>query len=1059
MENNKRAFYSETSKTFVLFFMMLLLCQVAVFAQQTKTITGNVQDANNDQPLPGVSIVVKDAAIGTTTDFDGNFTIEVPDNDDILVFSYIGYVSQEVSVGDNTVVNVTLNEDITSLDEVVVVGYGTQSKKNITSSIATVDSKDIVDRPVVNFQQSLNGKLPGVSISQSNGAPGAGMTVNIRGVGSITGGTSPLFVIDGVPLSTNGGDSFNQGNDNYNYSTSPLNSINPNDIKSIQVLKDAAATAIYGSRGANGVVIITTKGGQYNKATTMNFSAYGGVSGLARKVDVMNAYEHANYTKLARDLSWINKDPENHSASDPLDIRNIDDRYPSYMIPYINGDTGLTDTDWQDELYRTASVQNYDFSVNGGTDKIRFFISTNYLNQQGIIPNSGIERIGTRLKLETEITDKLRIGVNLNPTYTYNNLAKSEKNWGSEGLVIGTLMYHPQLPVYNNDGSYQQDRLFEVAWSGESNVVQFQNPVALANLVDNRMNQFRMIFNGELEYDITDNLSFKTIFGGDINHNIREYYRPKSISYRNEPAPTSYRNQGEVFNSSLVNFLWDNTLTYQKTFNNDHNVNIVLGTSIQKEKNKNSIVEGRDFATDNVRTINTSQERDGSESQREWSLLSYFGRANYNYKGKYLLSGTLRADGSSKFGKDSKWGVFPSVSLGWRLSDESFFQLDAVDDLKIRGSYGLSGNNDIPYYGAIALLSTGGKYTIGDQVRSGLYPYTSPNPNLSWETTKTFDIGFDLGFAEHYTFSVDYYNSHVTDLLLDVPVPSSSGYDSSLQNSGELQNRGLELALTTFHDVFGSKLNVNLNFSTNTNKVLALGPGQDQIISRGGLSGSHVTRIGHPVGSFFGYKTLGKFESEEQLNTVPKLGNQQIGDFIYQDTDGNQEVNAEDRVILGDNLPDYQIGFNFSYAVKGFDLSASMFTKQGHQVINTMHRYLAEAWGNNLSVYLSDEAPRPVWGVGSNSHTRASSWQIEDASFVSLREVVLGYSLPKKLTSNLKLSRIRLYISLLNPVMWTNYSGYNPEVSSNYGSALTPGEEFGNYPSSRTSTIGLNVSF
>ncbi|MEQ9440119.1 MAG: TonB-dependent receptor [Cyclobacteriaceae bacterium] len=1021
-------------------------------------LQGKITDAETGTPLIGATVQVKDFQIGAIADIDGHFQIKAPDDAEALIVSFIGYTTQEIAIGNQSNFTIALEANSQSLSEVVVIGYGTESRANITTSIAKVDEKSIENRPVVSFEESLIGKLPGVNISQNNGAPGSGMSMNIRGIGTITGGTEPLFVIDGLPLSTNSGDSWNQGNDNHNYALNPLNSINPRDIENIQVLKDAAATAIYGSRGSNGVVIITTKKGSYNEKPTINFNAYGGVSQLAKKVDVMNAYEHANYTKLARDLSWINKDPVNHSASDPLEPRNIDDRYPSYMIPYINGETGLTDTDWQDAFYRTAQVQSYDLSVSGGNTKTRYFLSGNYLDQEGIIPNSGIQRGDVRLNLESQLSDRLRVSMNMNPSYLHNNLARSEKNWGNEGLVIGTLMQHPQLPVYNEDGSYAVDRLFEVMWNGESNVVQFQNPLALANQVDNRMNQFRLIFNANAEYDLTSKLTFKTTFGSDINYNERKYYRPKSLSYRNEPAPTAYQNYGEVYNSNFANILWDNTLMYNESLNG-HTVNVVIGNSIQKETNRYAVAEGRNFATDNVRTLNTAQEHNSSEGQRAWSLLSYFGRASYNFQQKYLVTATIRADGSSKFGKNSKWGVFPSVAMGWRISDEAFFGNNFVNDLKLRASYGLTGNNNIPYYGSMALLSTGGSYTIGDMVQAGLYPSTSPNPNLSWETTRTFDVGFDMILADHYTFTADYYHSYTTDLLLDVPVPSSSGYDESLQNIGELQNSGLELALTTDHQLGGGNLSMNVNLSVNQNKVLALGPGQEQIISSGGLSGSHVTRVGHPVGAFFGYKVQGKFESEEQLNTTPKLGNQQVGDFIYQDTNEDGIVNDDDRVILGDNNPDYQLGFNFRYTIRNFDVSASMYTKQGVEVINTMHRYLAEAWGNNLSVYLSDEAPRPVWGVGSNTHTRASSWQVEDASFVRVREIMVGYTLPSSITERLHLSRLRIYASLLNPFTWTDYSGYNPEVSSNFGNALTPGEEFGNYPVSKTSTIGINVTF
>jgi TonB-linked SusC/RagA family outer membrane protein len=757
------------------------------------------------------------------------------------------------------------------------------------------------------------------------------------------------------------------------------------------VLKDAAATAIYGSRGSNGVILITTKSGSYGEKYKINFNAYGGFSRLAKKVPVMNAYELSNYMKLARDLSWINKAPSKNTANDPLEWRNIDDRYPSYILPYVNGQQGLTDTDWQDEFYRTAKMSNYEVSVSGGTEKLRTFISANYMNQEGIIPNSGIERIGLRMNLEAKLHEKVHLGVNINPTFIDNNLVQSEKNWGDEGLVIGTLMQHPQLPAYNEDGSFAVDKLYEVMWSGESNVVQFQNPLALANMVDNRMKQSRIIIGTNIEVNILDGLNFKSAFGSDINYNNRFYYRPKLLSHRLEPAPTTYYNHGTVFNSNYINILWDNTLEYTKRINKVHSLKIVLGNSIQKEINKNTTAEGRNFATDNIRTINTAQERYSNEYRREWSLLSYFSRLSYNYKDKYMLSATVRADGSSKFGKDSKWGIFPSVSAGWRLSDETFFKNDFVDDLKLRASYGLTGNNDIPYYGAIALLSTGGKYPIGDVVQSGLFPSSSPNTNLSWETTRTVDIGVDFSFLKHFTFGVDYYHSNTTDLLLNVPVPSSSGYSSSLQNLGELENKGVEILLGSDFKLFGGNFSASLNFSANRNKVLALGPGQDQIISNGGLTASHITRVGRPIGSFFGYEILGKFETDEQLASLPQYGKQAIGDFIYRNINDDNIIDADDRVILGDNYPDYQVGLNIGYQIKGFDLSVSAYTSQGFEIINTMHRYLAEAWGNNLSVYLSNKAPRPVWGVGSASHTRPSSWQIEDGSFIRIREIILGY--------------------------------------------------------------------
>jgi len=1035
--------------------MMFFSC--FAFGQPASVYQGIVTD-DNQIPISGATISIREnPQKKSVTAKDGRFSIEAVLGQ-TLVISNVGFDTKSLLLGSQYNLTIQLLSDEKNIDEVVVVGYGSLKRKNLTSSITTVGGDVLEDKPVVSFDQAIAGKVPGVNISQSNGAPGGGVSINIRGTGSITGGTSPLYVVDGLPLSSNSSDRFNQGGNNFNYTVNPLNNINPADILDIQILKDAAATAIYGSRGANGVVIITTKRGK-GEVPSISFNSYIGTSKLAKKVDVMDAYELANYMVNARNIGWVSKDPLRNKITDPLSIRTIDDRYPLYMLPYVNNQPGLTNTDWQDEFYRDAFSQNYDFSVGGNTERTNYYTSLGYLNQEGIIPNSGIERYSGRVNLESKLGKNVKFGVNLNPTYINNNLARSEKNWGDEGLVIGVLMSHPNLPAYNEDGSYAVDKHYEVLWSGESNIVQFQNPIALANVVENRLNQYNLIFNTDLEISLLKNLKFKTMVGGNFGYNHRKYYRPKSLSYRTEKAPTSYFNFGEVFNSTISNILWDNSLEFSDTYGK-HDLNVVLGNSVQREINKNSTAEGRNFATDNVTTINTSQDRYSNELVREWKMLSYFTRVSYAYDSRYLFMATLRADGSSKFGRKSKWGVFPSVSGAWRVSEEDFFSKNIINDLKIRASYGVSGNNDIPYYGSMSLLSTNGKYTIGDNVMAGLFPSSSPNEELSWETTGTFDIGFDMQMWNALTVNFDYYNSKTTDLLLNVPVPSSSGYTESLQNIGSLSNKGVELGLGYKHDFSEkSRFNINLNFSKNINSVLQLGPGQEQIISSGGLTDSHITRIGHSIGSFFGYKVVGKFETEQQVAELAKFGNQKVGDFIYQDTNGDGVVNAADRVILGSNLPKYEFGINLGYNFNDFDFNVSLYSKQKFQVINTMHRYLAEAWGNNLSVYLENDAPRPVWAVGSATHTRASSWQLEDASFVRVRDITLGYRLPRNLVSKMKLNNLRVYVAMLNPFTWTNYSGYNPEISSNFNSALTPGEEFGNYPVSKSFNFGINLTF
>jgi len=1029
--------------------------------QQQKRVTGIVTEKDGT-PLAGVTVVVTGTTQGTITGQNGEYGIDIPGGAGSLTFSFIGMETQVINIGSSLQINVIMSQSAVGLEEVVVIGYGTESKRNISGAISSVRSDDIKEQAVISFDQSLAGKLAGVDVSQSMGAPGGGVTISIRGVSSITSGNAPLYVIDGVPI-TPALDRFSQGNDprNATYITNPLNSINVNDIQSIEVLKDAASTAIYGSRGSNGVIIIQTKMGSLNRKPEINFHSYFGISKLAKKVDVMDAYEFANYMKLARDLSWVSKDPVNHMATDPYSIRGFDDVVPSYMFPYLNGETGLTNTDWQDALYRTAYSKNTGLSISGGNEKTAYYLSLDYLDQEGIIRNSGLERISTKINIETNLGNKIRVGMSLSPSLLNNNLVSSEKNWGNEAVVIAALMEHPNFEVYNPDGSLKLDEGFNIMWSGESNIVQVQNPVALAEMIKNTLTEYRLLGNTFFEIDLLKDFTFKSMVGIDYDQMQREYYRPKNLSYRTEPAPTSYQNLAFERRSIVFNVIWENTLNYSKEFGK-HSVKAILGYSAQQEEGGYTHAEGRDFTSDEAITIGNAQTRLGSSDKRLWSMLSYFARANYNYLGKYIVSASIRADGSSRFGMDSKWGYFPSVSLAWRVSDENFFEnIACINDLKVRASYGLTGNNDIPYYGSQALLANS-KYVIGGAVLPGLYPSTSPNSNLTWEKTRTLNVGFDLSmFQDKISVNADYYLSNTVDLLLNVPVPASSGYTSSLQNIGSVRNSGIELNLS-FNQEWGAFIwNSSLNFSSNKNEVMKLGPDQTQIISNGGLTASHITRIGNPIGSFFGYKIIGKFENEEQLATIPVLadGTQAVGDFIYQDTNNDKVVNDDDRVILGNNYPDFVIGFTNNFSYKNFSLSFSLITKQGMEVINTMHRYLAEAWGNNLAVYLSDEAPRPVWGVGTKSHTRSSSWQVEDASFVRIRNITLGYNLPNTLLDRVKLDDVRVYVSAMNPFTWTKYSGYNPEVSSNYGNALTPGEEFGNYPSEKSLMIGINVNF
>ncbi|HTE24118.1 TonB-dependent receptor [Flavitalea sp.] len=1030
------------------------------------SIRGRVMNSKNE-PLDGATVAVKGTNKITSTDANGNFLINAEDNS-ILQVSAVGFASQDIQINGSTIINVQLVEATSDLDKVVVVGYGTRSKRDLTSSIGQVKGEALRGQPIASFDQGLAGRIPGVDISQSNGAPGGAVSINIRGISSISGGNGPLIVVDGVPISSSLGDRFSQGQSSNStfdapYVVNPLSTINPDDIESVEVLKDAASAAIYGSRGSNGVVLITTKKGKKGEKAQINFSAYAGVQQVTKKIDVMNAQQFAEYTKRTRDLAWVFKDPANNSPDDPLNIRGPQERYPSYLLPYLNGETGLTDTDWQDEIFRNAPTQNYEISAGGGTGKTRYYVSGNYMNQQGIVVNSGMKRYSGRINFETNLTNSVRIGANLNPSYSSHKIVQTEKNHGKEGVIIIGLMYHPNLPVRNADGSLALGGMLNTQRSGESNVATIENPVALAEMIDNTLAHSRLLGNTFLEVDILKNLTFKTSLGLDINYMDRFFYRPKVLNSAAEPAPTSTMNYAFTNNSSTFNILSENTLVYDKSIN-DHKFNGLLGFTSQKEVNSRQYLEGRNFPNDNVTTLNGASSTNGYSEKREWSLLSYFGRLSYSFDDKYLFTTSVRRDGSSRFGKNSKWGWFPSFSGGWRISSEPFFpKLSAVSDLKLRASYGLTGNTDIPYYGGTALLGAT-NYPLGNNGQNGLSPVTSPNADLSWETTRTIDVGLDIGlFGGKVNFTADYYKSNTNDLLLDVKVPGSSGFSNSLRNIGEIENKGFEFMISTDQRITSNLTwSGNFNFSTNRNKVISLGPGQEQFLASGGLTEpAFIVRVGEPIGSYFGYKVLGTFQTREQFDNTPHLQgvNQDVGDFIYADVNNDKVVNADDRVILGDNNPDFTWGFNSTLRFRSFDLGFNIQAKQGNEMFNAMHRYLAETWGNNLAVYLNEDAPRPVWGVGSQSHTRPSSWHVEDGSFVRVRNLSLGYSFPSRLLKSVHGASARIYLSALNPFTWTSYSGYNPEVSSNFGDAIRAGEEFGNYPVARSFIAGINISF
>ena len=795
------------------------------------TISGIIVDEKGEMII-GASIAVQGTTLGTITNADGEYSLaNVPENSQITI-SFIGYQSISLPANAKALGKIVMKEDNELLDEVVVVGYGTQSKARVTGSIASLKKEQIKDMPVTSFEQAIAGQMPGVQVMQQSGTPGSGSSIKVRGASSITAGTNPLIVIDGFPMTTS--------------NTATL--LNPEDIESIEVLKDASSAAIYGSRGANGVIVVTTKKGKEGK-TNINAKAYFGVQKVSHKIEMMDAYEYANFMTTARNNYWVDLNPGVNKPTDDNNTRVKKARIPDYIVPYLNGETGLINTDWQDEIFQTAAMQQYDISVSGGNQKLSHYTSASFVSQDGIIKNSGFQRFSARSNIQAVINKRVTFDLSLAPSYSKTRQI-SEKNHKQDGLVLLTTIANPAARAYDEDGSIMYGNQIELGNAWGTSVI--ESPLAIAKSIKDNLHQFRMIGNANISVNILEGLNFKTHFGMEYSNQREDYFRPSYLGNYNTQAPTQAT--GKYWNAQTTNWVNENTLNYKKDFGK-HHFDVLLGLSAQKQNYLVASMEAANYPNDNVTTLNAGIVNTGTTTESVWTLLSYFGRINYFFQNKYLLNFSIRWDGSSRFGKNNKYGCFPAVSLGWRVKEENWLKnVDMLSDLKLRVSYGKTGNFQINDYGSYSLLQAN-NYILNGVLVNGLAPATSPNPNISWEKTDQWNAGFDIAFfSNQLSFSADFYHSVTDGLLLDVPVPAASGFTSSLQNIGKLQNRGFELSLKGDFDFSGFKWAPAFNFSLNRNEVKGLGPNQEQIID-----GNHITMIGEPIGNFYGYRILGVY--------------------------------------------------------------------------------------------------------------------------------------------------------------------------------------------------------
>jgi len=1023
-------------------------------------------------PLPGASVLEKGTSNGVNSDFEGSFTLSVSSSDAVIVVSYLGFDKVEILAADfDDNMNITLVESSSALDEIVVTGYGRQVKRNITGAVSSISLKQIEDLPLATFENAIQGQIAGVQVTEASGEPGAGASVRVRGVGSISAGNEPLYVIDGFPISKNvalgvQGDNFRRGSGRFRPpSQNPLANLNPNDIESIQVLKDASSASIYGSRGSNGVILITTKRGKKG-APSFSYNTFFGSQSVANKLDLMNSAELIDYNRDATNNAYLQANP-GASASDPNSVRSS---AAWRLAEDVLSPTGV-DVDWQDIIFRSALVQTHNLSVSGGSDNSSYYISGNFFDQDGIIEKSNFKRYSLRVNLEVDLNERTRVGLNLAPSYVVSDKVPAGSPYFARppGIVYSAIVHAPFINPYNPDGSINQLNNQSYILTPEGQTTSFtsaSNPLAIIEAVDDQLNQNRTFGNIFLEFDLMENLTFKSYFGVDVNNYKRNFYRASSLLYRTATTGETF---GQTASSESLSWVAEQTLSYQKEIGS-HNIDAVVGYTAQKEKIDISTAVADTFPDDLVKTISGGQIASGSAVQEEWSLVSMLAKVNYSYEDRFLASASLRSDSSSRFGAGNKTGIFSSISAGYRISED--LNLDWLSDLKLRASWGETGNFLIPNYASIGLLSSYNT-TFDGNLTNGIAPSTISNQDLSWEKTASFDLGLDFGFLDDRIYgSLEYFKSTTSDLLLAVQVPSALGFTNALTNIGEVVNKGFEISLTSRNLTGALKWTTDFNFSTVDNEVTKLGPSGDPLLSTGGAGNRHITKIGEPIGSYYGYKTDGIYQNQAEIDNsgiVDQIATPRPGDFKWVDVNKDGFINSADRTTIGNYLPDFTYGLNNRFEYDNFEFSFLLQGVEGNEVLNLTRRHMGngEANYNSYSEWNNRwrSESQPGNGLipranrsGGNSNNRPSDYQVEDASYLRLRNVTLAYNFPETALGD-KINNLRVYLSGTNLFTKTDYLGFNPEVNNQEDNTNVQGEDYGAYPLSSVITFGLNAKF
>ncbi|MFS4467904.1 SusC/RagA family TonB-linked outer membrane protein [Maribacter sp. 2210JD10-5] len=1059
-------------------------------AQQQK-VNGTVSD--EDAPLPGVSVVVKGTSNGTVTDFDGNYTVEAQKSD-VLVFSYIGFVTKEITVGDKLTLNITLQEDVSALDEVVVIGYGTAQRKDITGSIVSVKGEALNQIKPVTFEGGLAARASGVQVVQSEGGPGAGFKIRVRGGTSINASNDPLYVIDGFAIN---GDPQGTATGIGNSSTSPLASIDPNTIESIEVLKDASATAIYGSRGANGVILITTKKGRKGRAS-LTFDNFTGLAMLVRPLDLLTGQEYVDYWNEY--FPWTPTDPTNQFS------RSFRDGFGNDLD--LN-DPRVVLTNWQDDVSRAALTNSYSLSASGGTEKTSYSGSFSYLDQEGTIKSTKFERYNGNLRIDQNVNDWLRAGVNVNIGFTKTGgvvTAATENANGRSGLLTNATLFSPVQGITRfADATYDENGRLLTLRDGD--VV---NPISQIQGNINKRSQFQSFGGAYVEFNITDNLKFRSAINARVS-------AAKGQAYFSERFGWGQTANGRAFvsNNFGTGLITNQTLSYNKTFD-DHRLNVIAVYEEQQNtfEFNNSAATGFDLPGVNLDNLGSATTTLPNQSGFDKNTLkSYLGRVQYDYKGRYTLNASARYDGSSRFAEGRKYGFFPAIGVAWNIANENFLKGNKiVNNLRFKASYGETGNTQIGSYRSFAQAGVASTILNGNQIVTGAAITQLANENLTWETTEAIDIGASIGlFDNRISMEIDYYEKETTDLLLEVPLPSTSGFKTVFKNLGAISNKGWEFALNTVNvNTENFTWDSNFNISFNRNEVLDLGGAEQffvQAIGDNQIQNDYVVRVGESLGSIIGIERDGIYEFSDFVDfdglsdaqAVQKIkddaaaANLPFYDVFYTlrddvvissgqpdrsryrpglpklvDQNGDGIVNTDDRTIIGNTLPKHFGGFTNNFKYKNLDLSILTQWSYGNDIYNKnrvrgltteipfFNKYgiVADRWSpdnintDNISIWGYGDA-----GISGNAYND----YVEDGSYLRISNITLGYTVPRDITSKYGINNFRIYGAIDNVFIWTDYSGFDPDVSVG-NNQLTSGLDSDAYPRARTFRLGLSVN-